>query len=106
MSKTKKTVKQPSSYRKRIIIATFLALAAIASLPWFFPYQYYRYVKCGREPVKVVEGVIGSDTPRYVLPASKYYEDYGGFKSLHKVDFYCSEQEAINAGFTNKHPDN
>ena len=97
-----KSIKHPLDRPYRKYVAVFALLIIIISLPWFFPYQYYRYVKCGREPVKVVASVFTQNPPEYVTPASRYYNDYSPFE----VKYYCSEQQAQEAGFTNKHPDN
>ena len=93
-SKTK-----PKSYKKPLIIVLSILLV-LSSLPWFFQYDYYRYVKCGREPVKVMKSAIGDDQPEYVVPDSIYYQDDAGFNPLIATSFYCSEQEARSAGFS------
>ncbi len=54
-------------------------------------YSYY-YVKCGSQPVKVIN--YASQTYGYVTPSSPSYRETKLFIS----GFYCSEQEAIRAG--------
>ena len=101
MPKSKKRTKYPSktkpkSYKKPLIIVLSILLV-LSSLPWFFQYDYYRYVKCGREPVKVVPRGFGSDMRSYVLPEEASYKDYTTFV----VGYFCTEEQAQQAGLKN-----
>lgn len=89
-----------NSYKKPLIIAFVIVFVLTLILPRIFPYHYYRYIKCGQEPVKVMKSAIGDDQPEYVLPNSIYYHDDDGFNPLIATTFYCSEQEAEAAGFS------
>lgn len=100
MSKTKKptnhtqhTKSHPKSYTKiLIILATLLLIPCL--LPWFFPYDYYRYVKCGREPVKVVSRGFSNETANYITSHDSGYNDYGFFA----IGYFCTEDEARSVG--------
>ncbi len=76
-----------------VVIATPLILTALFVLFVFQVPQYsYYYVKCGfKQPVKI-ESNGGRNT--YVTPDESGYED----AVLFVVGYYCTEQEAKDAG--------
>ena len=93
---SKPTPKNNKKLYKRIaiaVIATPLTLITLFVLFVFQVPQYsYYYVKCGfTQPVKI-ESNGGRDT--YVTPYESGYED----AVLFVVGYYCTEQEAKDAG--------
>ena len=93
-SSHKKPTKSNSRSYKKPLIIVMIILLILCLLPWFFKYEYYRYVKCGQEPVKVVQGAIGSSYGYYITPSSMYYSD-----EVLVYRYYCSELDAQAAGF-------
>ncbi len=95
MSKT--TPKNHKKLYKRIAlvaIATPLTLITLFVLLVFQVPQYsYYYVKCGfKQPVKIENN--SSQSYTYVSPSESGYED----AALFVVGYYCTEQEAKDAG--------
>jgi hypothetical protein len=107
MPKTKKPTShkkqiehKPKSYKKPLVILVIILLV-LCILPWFFKYEYYRYAKCGREPVKVVPAGVGSDMRNYVTPEQSSYGNY----TFNVVGYFCTEKEAMQAGLKSLYGD-
>jgi hypothetical protein len=97
MKMTKKITDRDRLYQtiNRGILAVVLIVVAVPVASAIYPllqYGFY-YVKCGHQPVKASNFAAGYT---YTMPGSARYAEY------HANVYFCSEQEAISHGFSNK----
>ena len=105
MAKAKNTTYQKTKQwlqkHKKLFIRTAWILGIILAL-WVYPFtrsyiEYpFHFVRCGFQAPIIGTAFAGS--PRYRLPSDENYRIGWG------TEFFCSEQEAQQAGFSRREP--